>query len=142
MKKNTSPTLPEKKDKAVEIMRTLDIYEPYIRGFKQSDRVCYYEGFGGFWVEQKPEIEAKMKEVENRYDCKVYAITHEFTDFGELWDFLLVTNYPEDWENAVYSYEGNKHIVCAYVWNKTDEDCSELGSIAVESFGGGIRRLG
>ena len=81
-----------------------------------------------------------MKEIEQKYKCKVYAITHEFTDFGELWDFLLVTNYPEEWDDAVYSV-GNQHTLFAYVWNKSDDMCSELGSITVQSFGGGIRRV-
>ena len=81
-----------------------------------------------------------MRELEQKYNCKVYAITHEFTDFGELYDFLIVTNYPEEWEDTVYSY-GNKHTVFAYVWNKSDDMCSEFGSITVQSFGGGIRRV-
>ena len=29
----------------------------------------------------------------------------------------------------------------AYVWNKDDDQCSEFGSITVQSFGGGIRRI-
>lgn len=140
METTTQPTLQEKKDKAIEIMHTLDIYKPYIQGFKQADKVCFFEGFGSFWVYQEPEIEAKMRELEEKYNCKVYAITHEFTDFGELYDFLIVTNYPEEWEDSVYSY-GNKHTVCAYVWNKSDDMCSEFGSITVQSFGGGIRRI-
>ncbi len=28
-----------------------------------------------------------------------------------------------------------------YVWNKDDERCSEFGTIGVQSFGGGIRRI-
>ena len=30
----------------------------------------------------------------------------------------------------------------AYVWNKDDDDCSEFGTVALSSFGGGIRRIG
>ena len=29
----------------------------------------------------------------------------------------------------------------AYVWNKDDDWCSEFGSVTVQSFGGGIRRI-
>lgn len=140
MKNITQPTNEQKKEKAIEILKILDIYKPYIQGFEQEDNVCFFEQFGGFLVYQEPEIEQKMKEIEKEYNCKVYAITHEFTEFGELWDFLVVTNYPEEWENMVYSY-GNKHTLFAYVWNKSDEDCSEFGDITVQSFGGGIRRV-
>lgn len=140
MKNITQPTNEQKKEKAIEILKILDIYKSYIQGFKQEDNVCFFEQFGGFWVYQEPEIEQKMKEIEKEHNCKVYAITHEFTEFGELWDFLIVTNYPEEWEDMVYSY-GNKHTLFAYVWNKSDEDCSEFGDITVQSFGGGIRRI-
>ncbi len=140
METNTTPTLHEKKDKAIELLKALDIHKPYIQGFKQEDKVCFYENFGGYWVYQEPEIEAKMREIEKQYKCKVYAITHEFTEFGELWDFLIVTNYPEEWEDAIYSV-GKRHTLFAYVWNKSDDWCSEFGSITVQSFGGGIRRV-
>ena len=133
-------TKEQRKEVALKAMKQLDIYTPYIKGFTENDQVCFFENFGGYWVDQEPEIEAKMKEIEKEYNCTVYAITHEFTDFGELYDFLIVTNYPEEWEDFVYSM-GNKHTVFAYVWNKSDDDCSEFGSITVQSFGGGIRRV-
>ena len=130
-----------KKNKAIELMKTLDIYEPYIQGFEQSDKVCFYEMFGGYWVYQEPEIEKKMKEIEAQYKCVVYAITHEFTDFGELYDFLIVPNYKSDWKGLLYKQSNNEFIAYAYVLNKTDDLCSEFGSIVVQSFGGGIRRV-
>ena len=133
-------TKEQRKEKAIELMNRLDIYKPYITGFKKSDRVCFYENFGGFWVYQEPEIEAKMKEIENRYDCTVYAITHEYTEFGELYDFLIVTDYTEEWENLV-NREGNGFYAFAYVWNKDDEWCSEFGTIGLKNFGGGIKRI-
>jgi hypothetical protein len=141
MKNIKHPTLQDKKNKAIELMKQLDIYTPYIQGFRESDKVCFYENFGGYWVNQEPEIEAKMRQVEERYQCKVYAITHEFTDFGECYSFLVVTDYPEEWDYLLFG-EGNRHSAFAYVWNKTDNDCSEFGSVFVQSFGGGIRRIG
>lgn len=133
-------TKQEKKDKAIEVMKKLDIYKPYINGFKNEDKVCFFEMYGGFWVYQEPEIEQKMKEIEAKYNCTVFAITHEITDYGEMWDFLIVTDYPEEWDDMVYSH-GNVHTLLAYVWNKTDEELSELGDISVQSYGGGIRRV-
>lgn len=130
-----------KKDKAIELMKALDIYTPYIEGFEQEDKVCFYEMFGGYWVEQEPEIQKKLNELEKQYNCVVYAITHEFTDFGECWDFLLVTDYPEEHDTLLYKQSNDNYIVFAYVWNKTDDYCSEFGSIGVKSFGGGIRRV-
>lgn len=130
-----------KKDKAIELMKRLDIYQPYIQGFKEQDKVCFYEMFGGYWVYQEPEIEKKMKEIEAKYKCVVYAITHEFTEFGELYDFLIVTDYKCEHKTLLHKQSNGDYIAFAYVWNKTDEDCSEFGSIAIQSFGGGIRRV-
>ena len=81
-----------------------------------------------------------MKAIEKKYSCLVYAITHEYTDFGECYSFLIVTAYPEEWATLVHS-KGNRHTAFAYVWNKDDDWCSEFGSVTVQSFGGGIRRI-
>ena len=131
----------EQKAKAIEIMKQMDIYKPYIDGFKNENKVCFFEQFGGFWVYQEPEVEAKMKELENEYGCTVYAITHEFTHFGECYSFLLVSKYEEEWDMLVTS-EKNNHYAFAYVWNKDDDYCSEFGTVVVKSFGGGIKRIG
>ena len=131
----------KQKAKAIEIMKQIDIYKPYINGFEKQDKVCFFEQFGGFWVYQEPEVEAKMKELEKKYGCIVYAITHEFTQFGECYSFLIVTKYKEEWNRCVVS-EKNKHYAFAYVWNKDDDWCSEFGTVVVQSFGGGIKRIG
>ena len=131
----------QQKAKAIEIMKQMDIYKPYIEGFQNEDKVCFFEQFGGFWVYQEPEVEAKMKELENEYGCTVYAITHELTQFGECYSFLLVSKYEEEWDMLVTS-EKNNHYAFAYVWNKDDDWCSEFGTVVVKSFGGGIKRIG
>ena len=130
----------ERKIKAIELLEKMDIYKPYIKGFRENNKVCFFERFGGYWVEQEPEIYNKMKEIEKEYNCTVYAITHEFTQFGECYSFLLVTNYKSEWKNLVVTENGT-HYAFAYVWNKDDEWCSELGTVGVKSFGGGITRV-
>lgn len=129
-----------KKEKAIEFLKEMDIYKLYIKGFEEKDMACFFENFGGFWVEQEPELYAKMKEIEKKYSCLVYAVTHEFTPFGECYSFLIVTNYPEEWNTLVYS-EGTRHTAFAYVWNQDDDWSSEFGSVMVQSFGGGINRI-
>ena len=130
----------KQKEKAIAIMKRMDIYTPYITGFQEQHNVCYFEEYGGYWVFQDRELMAKINAIENRYNCLVYAVTHEFTEFGECYSFLIVTNYPEEWDELVYS-EGSRHSAFAYVWNKDDDWCSEFGSVLVRSFGGGIKRI-
>ena len=134
-------TIEERKHKALEIMQKLDIYKPYIEGFMKDDLTCYYENFGGFWAWQNKELANKIKEIEEKHNCTVYAVTHEFTEFGELYDFLIVTDCPEEWNELYQQSTGNQSYVFAYCWNKDDDFCSEFGDIVVASFGGGIRRI-
>lgn len=131
----------KQKEKAISIMKRMNIYTPYIQGFQESGLVCFFERFGGYWADQEPELYEKMKAIEKKYNCLVYAITHEFTDFGECYSFLIVTAYPKEWKTLVYSKD-NTHTAFAYVWNKDDDWCSEFGTVMVQSFGGGIRRIG
>ena len=131
----------ERKVKAIELLKKMDIYSPYIKGFIENDQVCFFENFGGYWVDQEPEVYNKMKDLEKEYNCTVYAITHEYTDFGECYSFLIVTNYKSEWKTLVQS-NGNKHSAFAYVWNKDDDWCSEFGSVLVQSCFGGLRRIG
>ena len=70
-------TREEKKIKAIELMKKLDIYKPYIKGFKNEDTVCYFENYGGYWAYQEPGLIEKVKELEEEHNCLVYAITHE-----------------------------------------------------------------
>ena len=128
------------KEKAIEILKQLDIYKPYIDGFREEGKVCFFENFGGFWIDQEPEAYKKLQEIEQKHGCKVYAVTHEYTEFGECWSYLIVTAYPEEWNDLIYK-NGNMFCAFAYVWNKDDEWCSEFGSIGVRSLGGGLKRV-
>ena len=128
------------KEYAIKALKTLNIYKPYIDGFAKKGQVCFFERFGGYWVYQEPEIEAKMKEIEKKYDCIVYAITHEMMPFGECWSFLIMSKYEEEWDMTLEELKDG--YAFAYVWNKDDDECSEFGTIAVKSFGGGITRVG
>lgn len=83
---------------------------------------------------------SKINRFGNNRMTGIGFITHEYTEFGELYDFLIVTDYPKEWDDLVYS-QGSYHTAFAYVWNKDDDQCSEFGSVTVRSFGGGIARV-
>ena len=129
-----------KKQKAIELMQKMDIYKPYIKGFKEKNDICFFENFGGFLAYQEPELMEKIKSFERKYNVLVYAVTHEYTEFGECYDFLYIPDYKEEWDDILYPAV-NGFYACAYVWNKTDDFCSEFGTICIRSFGGGIKRF-
>jgi hypothetical protein len=133
----------EQKEIAIQCLEKLDIYKPYIRKFKSKAGIpCFFENFGGFYVDQEPEIWNKVKEVEKENGGLVYALTHEQTSFGECWSMLYVPKDCETVEEVLDPINSKDFYVFAYVWNKDDDWCSEFGDIVVRSFGGGIKRIG
>ena len=62
-----------KKEKAIELMQKLDIYKPYIKGFKEKSDVCFFEEFGGFWAYQEPDLISKIRDFEERHNVLVYT---------------------------------------------------------------------
>lgn len=128
------------KEVAIECMKALDIYKPYIRKFEKDGTVTLFERFGGYYIDeyQEPELLKKIREFEAEHECIVYAVTHEMFWFGECYTFLVVSKYEEEYEMTL---EGVKDgYAFAYVWNKSDEMCSEFGDVRIKSFGGGIAR--
>jgi hypothetical protein len=133
------------KEIGIQCLEKLNIYKPYIRKFKSKNGIpCFFENFGGFYVDQEPELFSKIKEVEKDYNVLVYGVTHEFTEFGECWSMLCVSQNPDSIDDFIVEsipYSG-RFYVYSYVWNKTEPMFSEFGDIVVQSFGGGIKRVG
>lgn len=132
------------KEIAISCLEKLDIYKPYIRKFKsKASMPCFFENFGGFWADQETELWNKIKEVEQETGCLVYAITHEhFQGLGETWSMLCISQNPDTASDFIMNAGIGKFYVYSYVWNKDWPDCSEFGDIVVQSFGGGIKRIG
>ena len=132
----------EQKDVAIQCLEKLDVYKPYIRKFNSEAGIpCFFEGFAGFYVDQEPEIYNKMKEVEVKFGCLVYALTHEISNIGETWTMLCVPKDNDGVDDVIGRFSNNEFYAFAYVWNKSDDWCSEFGDVVVKSFGGGIKRI-
>ena len=128
------------KEVAIQCMKSLDIYKPYIKQFEKNGTVTLFERFGGYYIEDnEPELLKKIRAFEEETGSLVYAVTHEMFFFGECYSFLIVSKYEEEWEMTLSEVADG--YAFSYVWNKDDEICSEFGTIAVKSFGGGIARV-
>lgn len=130
-----------KKIEAIKRMKALDIFAPCVKAFEKRDEVQLSEMTGGLYeFSGNAELNAKIKEFEAEYNALVYHVIHTFTQFGELYNFLFVSDYEEEWIMDNDDIQDN-YVMC-YVWNKTDEWCSEFGTIAVEQRFGGLVRVG
>lgn len=130
------------KEVAIQCLKELDIYKPYVRKFEKDGTVTLFEKFGGYYINehQEPELLKKIREFEKETGSLVYAVTREIFEFGECYSFLCISKYEEDWDYSVETTPYGSYV-WSYVWNKDVEYCSEYGTIQVKSFGGGIARI-
>ena len=130
-----------KKAEAINRMKALNLFKPCINAFKNRDEVQLSEMTGALYeFSEDTELNAKIKEFEKEYDALVYHVIHTFTEFGELYNFLHVSDHEEEWEMENADIKDGYTFV--YVWNKTDDYCSEFGGIAVKERFGGLVRIG
>lgn len=131
----------EQKELAVKCLEMLDIYKPYINKFKSTGMPCFFEHYAGFWADQEPELYSKIKEVEVEYNCLVYAITHEITNYGETWSMLCVPESADGIEDVIGSFNQREYYAFSYTWNKSNPIFSELGDVVIMARLGGIKRI-
>ena len=128
-----------KKKEAIKRMEILGLFKPCINVFAKYDEVQLSEQTGGLYeFNDDAALNKKVNEFETEYDALVYHVIHTYTQFGELYSFLYVSDHEDEWKiDNEDLYEG---YAVAYVWNKTDEWMSEFGSIGIkERFGGLVR---
>ena len=76
------------------------------------------------------ELIRAINNFEKDYNAYVYHIIYTESNFGNLYNMLYVSNNTEEWETDRKDLQ-NKECY-AYVYNKSDEVCSEIGLIGVE----------
>lgn len=132
-------TRENKKTEAINRMKALDLFDPCIKAFKNRDEVQLSEMTGGLYeFSRDEELNAKIKEFEEEYNALVYHVIHTYTSFGEMYSFLYVSDYEEEWEMDNEDIQDN--YAMSYVWNKDCPDLSEFGSIGIrQKFGGLVR---
>lgn len=124
-------------------LRSLNIKLSYIKNFKKYGKVTLFEHYEGFTIDKDlhEDLYNKIKEIETNYNVVIYAVTHEFTYFGECYSFLCVSDCKSDWRYTLYKDDNYGTMAIGYVWNVTCEDCSEFGEIVINSKNGGIARV-
>ena len=93
-------------------------------------------------VSQEPytSLNGKIEELKTKYNYHTYMVQLTHTSFGSLYSLFGVnTKAIEEWEYEKQDLKGNLAFV--YVWNASDEDCSEFGTIGWKkgNMGGIIR---
>ena len=127
----------KQKQEAIERMKMLKIYSQAIKEFEKENVINVSE-HGGilFWLDD--EQQEMIKRFEEKYNAVVYHVIHNYTEFGELYSLLYVSQHEEEWD---YDKDDIKHnIALCYVVNKDEENFSEFGSIGIKPQYGGVIR--
>ena len=128
-----------KKEEAIKRMRAMNIYSDAIKQFKNADIVMVSEPpLGGlFWLnDEEKEMVIKFEQENN---ALVYLVVRSFTNLGIMDNIFYVSDYQDEWE--MDNADINENYACVYVINHDMPDCSEFGSIAWKSIGGGVLRV-
>ena len=115
----------QKKCEALTRMKMWGIYLPTCMQFEKEDLVSESAPPLGacFWLDAE----------------QLARVIHCFTTFGELENYLYVSDHPEEWEDDRNDIKSGQQLV--YVVNKDMPDCSEFGSIGIAvTAAAGLRR--
>lgn len=128
-----------KKAEAIKRMKALDIYDETIRQFEKENLVsCSEPPMGAnYWLDDE-QLEI-VKAFEQEHNALVYFVIRSYTQFGRMDSILYVSDYEEEWE--MDNADIKDGYALAYVHNYDAEDCSEFGSIGMQSRFGGLVRI-
>ena len=91
---------------------------------------------GLYWLND--EEKKMVHEFEQENNALVYLVVRSFTNLGIMDNIFYVSDYQDEWfmDNA----DIDEHYACVYVINYDMPNCSEFGTIAWKSVGGGVLR--
>lgn len=119
-------------------LEILNISKQCINAFKNG-KVWESEGIGALYEVNEEEQEIINDFEKEHTNYKVYHLIHSLTDFGELYNIFYVGTDKEEWEQDKEDLRENYAFV--YVYNKTDNWCSEFGTIGIRKNIGGLIRV-
>ena len=128
-----------KKEEAINRMRAMHVFNDAIKQFAEDDTVMVSEPpLGGlYWLNE--EQKQMVQEFENEWNALVYLVVRSYTNIGTMDNIFYVSNHKDEW--GMDNDDIKENYACVYVVNHSAPDCSEFGTIAFKSVGGGILRV-
>lgn len=132
----------EKIAEAVKRLQCLNYFRPSIQCLIRSGKVMVNSSPVGahFYVDDYNEFIAdKVKAFEKEYNTLVYAVIHTYSNIGETFEMLYVSDKKNEWIYEMNDLQDG--FPYAYVYNVTEPYFSKIGGIGIaKTIGGGIRR--
>lgn len=136
----------KQKQEAIKRMRLLQIMNSVITDFKNNGRIYYSERQNSmfpatlYWLDNKPEWVAMVKDFEKRNHALVYHAQLTHTQVGDLLSLLYVSNDESSWEEDRKWIVNEDGLMYSMVINLDDDTFSEVGTIQVRPAMGGVVR--
>jgi len=124
-------------EECVKRMKLLKIHENVIQEFQTGEHINLSERNGIlYWLND--DEEKHVKDFEKEYHVKVYHVIKNFFEFGVCYSYLYTSGVKEEWPEDRKDLRSG--YAWAYVYNETEPDFSEFGTIGIRSSIGGIAR--
>lgn len=112
---------------AIERLKDLGLGDEVIENYKKgilmisdADGLFTFDSWVGKGVPELAVSDAK------RLHIHPYHVIYTWSDLGEFYDVLYVSNYPGDWE---YERADTDGYMMSYCYNANEPDFSEVGTI-------------
>lgn len=116
-------------EECVERMKILGMKSKQMKAFQKEQKVYLSEG--GMILNELDEKQKQMvHEWEEKYNCVVYHVLHYLMCGEELYSFLFVAPYEDEWEMERMELKEKRPFV--YCVNVNIPKYSEFGSITIK----------
>lgn len=126
-------------EEAIKRMKILKLHKNVIKEFEQERKLNKSDFNMGilFWLDN--EEEKIVKELEKKYNFIVYHIINSYSNLGETYEILFVSNNKDEWSAEKEDLTNGYAMAWVEVLNYPKN--SEFGYIGVEARNGGVVRV-
>ena len=126
-------------EEAIKRMKILRLHKNVIKEFEQERKLNKSDFNMGilFWLDN--EEEKIVKELEKKYNFIVYHIINSYSNLGETYEILFVSNNKDEWSAEKEDLTNGYAMAWVEVLNYPKN--SEFGYIGVEARNGGVVRV-
>lgn len=126
-------------EEAIKRMKILKLHKNAIKEFEQERKLNKSDFNMGilFWLDN--EEEKMVKELEKKYNFIVYHIINSYSNLGETYEILFVSNNKDEWSAEKEDLTNGYAMAWVEVLNYPKN--SEFGYIGVEARNGGVVRV-
>ncbi len=120
-------------------MRQLGLPDAASEAFRENGEIAMsLAPFRRTLAISRPQME-RVRRFQEKTGGIVYFVIFSSTPFGDMENFLFVSDHPEEWDADRADLKAGETL--AFVYNRDMPDCSELGCIGIKKArGAGLLR--